>query len=252
MPKRRAIVMHWPLALCALAGCRTADPTAVDAYRQSFATAVGSTFTQSLTRTELLRTMRGTRVLWLGDHHRSARLHGLQLELLQQLHDAGVPLVLALEAIGEQDEGDVAAFLRGDVEMAELRTRLRRRWSGSWLDDRELDPWHYQSLLAFARRARAPVHAIEPTPRLPMAHRDPHIATTVLTIAHEHQGKLVVVVVGQAHLVGDGDLVARTGLPNLAFGGEPPPSLREHAPDARARGTVHASGGGLWWFSELL
>ena len=255
MPARPgAVILAAALLAPGTSSCRSESqlPPAIAAYRASFADAVGSEFTATLPRAQLPQRLRGCRVLWLGDHHRSSRLHALQQELLRELGEQQVPLVLALEAIGQQDEPDVSAFLQGDLAMPALRERVRRRWPGSWLDDRELDPWHYQSLLSFAKRTATPVLALEPTPRLPIHERDGHIASAIQAAANTFPDRLVVVVVGQAHLIGDGDLIARTGLPHLAIGGEMPKALAGNAPTERTRGDLLASSGGLWWFSDLL
>ena len=226
-----------------------AAPAGLQGYRSAFAEAVGTQLRGSLTRDELLRKIGDGRVLWLGDHHSSSRLHALQLELLDDLQDRGQRLVLALEAIGLQDEPHVRRYLTGELTMELLRQQLRTRWGGSWLDDRELDPWFYRSLLAFARNHELPVVGLEPTPRLPLAHRDDILAASIRRALDDHPDRLVVVVVGQAHLVGQGDLIDRIGCRGIAIGGEPPPSLRCSA--AGARGSVRQSEAGLWWFAEL-
>jgi len=226
-----------------------AVPATLQGYRAAFAEAVGTQLRGSLTREELLREIGDGRVLWLGDHHSSSRLHALQLELLDDLRERGERLVLALEAIGLQDEVHVRKYLAGELTMESLRQQLRARWDGSWLDDRELDPWYYRSLLAFARNHELPVVALEPTPRLPLAHRDDILEANIRRALDDHNDRLVVVVVGQAHLVGQGDLVRRIASRGVAIGGEPPPSLRCSAPGER--GSVQQCEAGLWWFAEL-
>jgi hypothetical protein len=221
-------------------------------YRAAFQAAAGTRFVASLSRDELLRRLHAERVLWLGDHHRSARLHALQNELLAQLQAAGVRLAFALEAIGSQDEPAVARFLRGDDSLVQLGAAMRQRWRGSWLDDPELDPWHYRSLLSFAQKHGIPVRALEPTPRLPLAERDAVIARTVRDLRLLWPDRLLVVHVGQAHLLGEGDLVARAGGAGFVLGGEPPAGLHDARPATAPRGSVWQSDGGAWWFGELL
>jgi hypothetical protein len=81
------------------------------------------------------------------------------------------------------------------------------------------------------------------------------MAARVRELAAAHPGHLVVIVVGQTHLLGDGDLVGRTGLPGVVVGGEPTGPLRgavaPTAPTAPTAGFV-ASDGGVWWFADLL
>ena len=226
-------------------------PPDVGQYRGAFVEAVGARFLGSLERGEWLDRVAAQRVLWLGDHHRSTRLHALQRELLEQLHEKGMRMVFALEAIGRQDEPDVRRYLRGDVSLDGLREAMRGRWAGSWLDDPDLDPAHYGALLEFARRHGVPVLALEPTPRLSMEQRDETMAAAIRAAADAHAGRLLVVHVGQAHLAGRGDLVARTGLPGVVLGGEPPEPLRTSAPARRDRGSLWQSSGGMWWFAEL-
>jgi uncharacterized iron-regulated protein len=219
-------------------------------YRTSFEEAAGTRLVASIPREELLRRLANERILWLGDFHTSSRLHGLQSELLDQLQRQGTPIVLLLEAIGEQDQRAVDRYLEGGISLQELRATAKARWDGSWLDDRDLDPAHYRSLLAFARRDGAPVLALEPTPRLPLSQRDEVIAAAVRDAALRHPERLLVVHVGQAHLAGQGDLVARTGLGGIVLGGEPPAELRSNSPPDRRHGAFAQSSGGLWWFVE--
>ena len=80
----------------------------------------------------------------------------------------------------------------------------RGRCAGAWQDDRDLVQWFYRSLLEVAKRHRIPGFALEPTPRLPLPMRDSYIAQTVKKACEVHSDTLVVVIVGQTHLVGDG------------------------------------------------
>jgi len=245
---------------------------AVERYRASFHESAGSRLVATCDRDELATALRSVRVLWLGDQHGSSRVHALQSELLTDLMQRGFRLALVLEAIGKQDEPAVRRYLAGETTMKELRTTVKQRWDGSWLDDPELDPWFYRSLLMIARsrqpdaqrdgivlaedRQRAldaalPVLALEPTPRAPLAERDEKMAAVVREAAAMHSDRLIVVIVGQTHLLGEGDLVGRTGLPSLAIGAEPRPVLHT-ASEREARGTLRQSDGGIWWFGELL
>jgi len=216
------------------------------------------------TASDLDRLVSAARVLWLGDNHRSARLHALQRALLARLVANGPPFSLVLEAIGDADEPHVADYVARRTDATVLRARLRARWDGSWLDDDGLDAAHYRALLAFARAHALPVHALEPTPRLPLPLRDAAIVARVRDLAARHPGRLLVVVVGQAHLLGEGDVVPRTGLPAVAVGGEPTPALLAAELPAAAGGEpgepgeplaadeLVASDGGLLWFAALL
>ena len=220
-------------------------------YRASFAAAAGDELVERVERPQLRRRALNAGALWLGDHHRHARLHALHTELLDELVRDGAPMVLCLEAVGVQDQRWVDAYLRGRIEMRELRRHLRARWSGSWLDDPDLDPWYFRALLAFAREHAVPVKALEPTPRLPLAQRDARIARAVADARLEHPDRLLVVVVGQTHLLGQGDVVRRSEVGGLVVGGLPTEPLLEPGPTERARGAAWRSDQGVYWFDEM-
>jgi hypothetical protein len=230
---------------------RDESARSLDAYREDFAAACGTRFDAQRDRNAFVASTREVRVLWLGDHHKDHALHTLQGGLLEEVRRTGRPLLLALEAIGSEDEADVGTFVAGGIDLDELRRRLRARWPGSWLDDEALDPWFYRWLLAFAREHGAPVRALEPIPRPPLGRRDPAIAARVAALAEAHADHLVVVVLGQAHLVGGGRQLDRCALPQLALGALPPASLPRPEPTPEP-GSLLRSDGGLWWFAEVL
>ena len=249
-----------PSCICALvlAGCtpgvfgwQDERLATLHQYRQAFAAAAGERLVERIDRERLHRILSQTDTLWLGDHHRHAALHGLHLELLRELHAAGRPLAFGLEAIGVRDQPHVDDYLRAAIDMPTLRRRMRARWSGSWLDDRDLDPWYFRALLAFAREIGAPVFALEPTPRLPLPQRDTFMAQAIARAGDRWPGRLLVVVVGQTHLLGDGDLVRRSGRGGVPIGGLPTDRLRAAAPARRRPGALWRSDAGVWWFDEL-
>lgn len=252
MPKSFA----WVTSLLAgLAGCASPNaepklPPDLAAYREAFVNDVGTRFVEECDQQQMFEKIAAARVLWLGDMHANSRLHALQSEFLTALQNRGIKLLLALEAIGTQDEARVKEFLEGDGKQVEMERDIRKRWPESWLSDLSLDPFYYRGLLSMAKRNQWPVVGLEPTPRVPLAQRDDIIANSVRAAAAAHPERLVVVIVGQAHLLGQGDLVRRTGLPAVALGGTPPPSLRSRNKELMLRHHFLRSGGDLWWFAE--
>lgn len=251
-----ALVASWALLA---AGCRdlawSGGPgdagTELERYRATFAEAVGTTWTGSMPTAELHRRLTAVRVLWLGDDHRDGSLHARQRRLLQELRAHGVRLALGLEALGTDDMPFVDDWRLGRSDLATLRRRMRQRWPGSWLEDSDVDGEHFRALLVDSRNAGEPVFALEPTPRLPLAARDPLIAAAVRQAAVTYPDRLLVVVVGQAHLLGDGNLIARTGLPAIAVGALPPLAIPQRPPTRQPGHLVRASGD-LWFFADLL
>ena len=252
---RRPWLVTPTLLIAASCSPTLGDPPAapsIDRYRTAFRDAAGTQLVAECDRDQLAAQLGSVRVLWLGDNHANSQVHALQSELLTDLQKRGCRMAFVLEAIGSQDEPAVKRFLSSEITLVELRKEVRQRWPASWLDDPELDPWFYRSMLAIARTRQWPVLALEPTPRAPLAERDELMAAAVRDAAAAHSDRLVVVIVGQAHLLGEGDLIQRTGLPSLAIGGEPTAMLRGLAKPASPRGTLLQSDAGIWWFGELL
>lgn len=220
-------------------------------YRASFAAAAGDELVEHVSRPELRRRAVRAGALWLGDHHRHSRLHGLQSRLLEELVADGAELALGLEAVGTRDQPVVDDYLAGRVDLRGLRAQMKRRWSGSWLDDPDLDPWFFRSLLTFAKTHDAPVFALEPTPRLPLAARDEWIARSVRDARERHPRRLLVVVVGQAHLLGDGDVVRRSGVRGVVVGGRPTAALAAPPPAPPVGGGAWRSSGDVYWFEQM-
>src|SRR5712671_3402272 len=245
----------WPAATVVsllLGACKVQDfawqdeaPPRLSAYKQAFHQQAGDRWNGEVGWAEFLAAVARTRILWLGDDHRDAQLHALQLDLLQRLHAAGLPLALGLEAIGEQDQPVVDDYLRGSSDQQHLRTAIRWRWPGSWLDDPEVDHTSYRRLLTMARDRGWPLFALEPTPRLRLGIRDAAIAGNVRAAAARHHDRLLVVVIGQAHLLGAGDLLHRCGLPGIAIGATPSPQLQAVATECAATTPFRRSSGGL-------
>ena len=191
----------------------------LQAYVEAHYQDLGTHFRARLSMEQFLQKLGNVRVLFLGDHHRDGRLHAKFVELLHQVIEAGHRPVLGLEAVGFGDNHDLQQYLEYEIELEELCRRTTTRWPGSWLGgDADVDGGYFRELLRLARQHRVPVFPLEPTPRLPLGRRDRVIARSIRDAARAHPRNLIVVIVGHAHLLGKGRLVARVGLPNLAVG----------------------------------
>jgi hypothetical protein len=253
MPSARAAATAVLLTLWTACAAPTwsgrAEPVSLADYKAAFAAAAGRQYDRALSFDDLVASLRGARVLWLGDLHQDQQLHQRQRRLLQQLEQHGFHLQLGLEAIATQDESVVAACLQGRSNLDELRRTILRRWRGSWLEDGDVDGDHYRRLLLLARQYGWPVRGLEPAPRFDLGARDAIIGRNVAAAAAAAPDRLLVVVVGQSHLLGKGDLVNRCGLPGVAIGAAPPPAL---AAAARPGGALPflRSDTGLWFFAD--
>ncbi len=194
-------------------------PAYLQAYVNAHYRDLGTHFSVRFSMDRFHEELLGARVLFLGDHHRDELLHDKMVALLHWLIEQGHKPVLGLEAIGFDDNADLQEFLAGGIDLVELAGRAVRRWPGTWLTDQSsVDSSYFRALLNLAKENGLAVFPLEPAPRLPLANRDSVIARGIRDAAHAYPGRLIVVVVGHAHLLGKGRLVARVGLPSLAIG----------------------------------
>ena len=252
MPKRAHATMATCLLLCACAQLGWEGDARLQnllEYRASFERSLGG-FDGFLDGPGFAGRVRGCRVLWLGDHHQDVSLHRMQRDLLEGLGRSGRPCALCLEAVGSEDDAAVADYVAARMDLGQLRDLVARRWPESWLDSAAVDAEHYREVLAIARRYGMPVAGLEPTPRLPLRSRDAEIVATVRRQAAAFPERLLVVMVGQTHLLGQGNLIARTDLPSVAIGARPPEELGAYAapPDAILLRTAS----GLLFFRDLV
>ncbi len=238
--------------LAACAGPRSAwqdrSPTALTDYRAAFARNGGTRWVDAAQAEDFIALARSRRVLFLGDHHRDEGLHSQQRELLALLYAAG-PTTLLLEAVGVEDQGPVDDYLDGHIGMETLVATCRARFSGAWIAGGDVDSEHYRGLLRQARGARVRALGLEPVPRLPLLQRDARIAAQTRAVATARPDALVVVVVGQDHLLGPGRLVERVALPCTIVGAKPSEWLWLAMPVAPQPPLLRTERS-VWYFSE--
>lgn len=223
----------------------------LEAYKESYFRELGDRFVATWSLDTLLSSLGSVRVLYLGDHHENPTLHAYQLRLLDRIARAGVPVALGLEAVGTQDRPAVEEFMRGGTTR-QLRSRIGLRWPGSWLEQDQIDGGFYLALLEAARQRQWPVFALEPTPRLPLAQRDETIAANIRDASRRHPDRLLVVVVGQAHLLGEGRLIDRVDLPHLAIGAGPSEQLLHSISAPRTADDFLRSSSGVFFFAAMV
>ncbi|MEZ5963307.1 MAG: ChaN family lipoprotein [Planctomycetota bacterium] len=219
--------LHWPEA--EPQDPAPSGPGYLRTYKESHFRALGDGFRGTTTLDGFCARVARVRVLFLGDHHGDPALHERFLALLMELDRRGTRYELGLECIGVQDEVAVDAYLRGSLDLAGVVRTTRARQTESWLESDDVDSAFYRALLTRARTRGVPVFGLEPTPRPPLYERDQGIARRVRARARAKPNTLLVVVVGETHLLGQGQLLRRVDLPHVAVAARLSVALRERA-----------------------
>lgn len=205
-----------PLACVQTRGTQSATRRQLESYKAEHYAAVpqraGAPWSWADFETEATR--RG--FVLVGDVHDDARLHARVLQLVYRCRRvaarAGVAMRLFVEFVGVRDRETLERFLDGGLALTQLAAGIRDRWPSSWLDSRDLDRYFYRSLLETCRELDIRVEPLESIPRLPLERRDAAMARRIREVRDtDPSASLDVVLVGHAHLLGEGHLVDRLG-----------------------------------------
>lgn len=164
-----------PLAALALTGCAdahvvVAGPTLESPYRNLASLGkeqiVHRATGRSMSPDELMDYLARFPVVYVGETHDNVEAHRVELRILQGLAERRPGgLALGLEMLRRPFQGDVDAYLRGEMTEREFV----RVWSQSWGPR----SWrYYRDILRYARQQRIPVLALNAGSDLADAVRD--------------------------------------------------------------------------------
>ena len=241
MTTRHTIRIGLLLAATSLSSCsvgwQDARDKQLERYLHTHLDALGTGFVKPMSLDEFATHLQTTRIVYLGDHHKDMGLHRKMLELIEWICDLGHRPVLGFEAVGIQDNPSLQEYLAGGIDLRTLRRRIASRWPSSWLEKDDVDRTFFRAVLAQARAHNLDGFALEPTPRRPLAERDAVMATNVRRAMRLYPDRLIIVIVGHAHLLGDGHLTGRVGGVHLTIAARFSPALEQaylqHPPETR-------------------
>lgn len=99
---------------------------------------------------KLTTELRGAKVIIVGEQHDEPAHHRAQLSILRSLSDSGVPLAIGMEMFGQDAQGALERWSRGEMAEEEMEQLFQENWSGtSWV--------LYRDILLFARDRRIPI-----------------------------------------------------------------------------------------------
>ncbi|MGO9112319.1 MAG: ChaN family lipoprotein [Thermoguttaceae bacterium] len=98
-------------------------------------------------------------VVYLGERHTLERHHDTQAGLIADLAHGGASLAVALESLETSQQASVDRFNRGEINFDGLAAAID--WAKRWPDYKQ-----YRLVLDAARRAKAPVIGLSPSPEL--------------------------------------------------------------------------------------
>jgi Haem-binding uptake, Tiki superfamily, ChaN len=176
---------------------RATDPHSRRKYLRDFSEAFQS-YQSVLTADQVDRVLRNTDLLLVGDYHALPASQHFAADILEKLaRESGRPVVLALEMVFSRDQHILSEWMRGEIDDAELRERVRfdLDWGYDWAP--------FLHLLQTARTHAAAAYGLDCMPREDMrriAARDRHAADKLAEIRQWHPNAMIVVLFGESHL----------------------------------------------------
>jgi uncharacterized iron-regulated protein len=99
------------------------------------------------------------RVVYLGERHTLQRHHDTQAGVIGALAKRGVPLVVAMEQLESAQQKEIDRFNRGELDFDGLARAID--WAKRWPNYKQ-----YRLILEAARKAKAPVIGLSPSPEM--------------------------------------------------------------------------------------
>lgn len=147
--------------------------------------------------TEMAAAASRANVVYVGDYHTSKQSQKVYLKLAKRLHEAGQPVVLALELLQKKHQPAVDRFLAGHTGEAAFldAIRFRKNWP--------FDNWeNFRPIFQFARESGSRVAGIDAKidGRDSLSLRDAFSGEVIAKAVTANPGATVLVLIGDLHI----------------------------------------------------
>lgn len=174
------------------------------AYQKEFAAAVPARAKGPVDVKTIAKTVAGARFVFQGDDHSTPRSQDNTIDLLEYMAAGRGPVTLVLEWIDEGYQKVVDAFLRGEMPLSAVRTKILfdKLWGFSWKS--------YSRILTAARQRGVRILLVETLKKkASLTARDEHITSVLAADRAAHPEMRYLVVYGEYHVLGRNHLSAR-------------------------------------------
>ncbi len=102
-----------------------------------------------ITLERMVQEVKGARVIFVGEEHDRKRSHTAELEIIERLRRAGVPLGIGLEMFTAESQGKLDQWVAGKLPPDDFIRLYYRNWHMPWP--------YYRDILIYARDNRVPL-----------------------------------------------------------------------------------------------
>ena len=95
----------------------------------------------------MLADLRQARVIFVGEFHDQRDHHLLQLQVIKELYEKGIPLAIGLEMFDLEKQPILDEWVQGSIPLQEFVARYSKGWNIDWAE--------YDSIMLFARNTES-------------------------------------------------------------------------------------------------
>jgi len=131
------------LLLCVLiGGCRLdAQPTRLELH--------DLTTGRTLAGARILQSLRGVRLILMGEHHTSMSHHADQLRVIRFLDEQRIPIVIGLEMFRQNQQEALDRWVAGEIDEVDFEPIFLNNWNFPWK--------LYRDIFLYAREKKTPM-----------------------------------------------------------------------------------------------
>jgi uncharacterized iron-regulated protein len=98
---------------------------------------------------EALDRLRQSRVVLVGEHHTNADHHRAQLDVIRQLHEAGVETAIGMEMFRNDSQADLDRWVNGEISIEQFEQIYYDNWNYDWS--------LYSPIFEYAQQEKIPI-----------------------------------------------------------------------------------------------
>ena len=138
---KKLIVVFGILPAVIFIGCSSPKSTQLRLYDLHYQ--------QELEMQEAVSRLRKSRVILVGEHHTNPDHHQAQLEIIRQLHEAGVQTAIGMEMFRNDSQADLDRWVNGGLTLEEFEKIYYDNWNYDWS--------LYRPIFEYARKEQIPI-----------------------------------------------------------------------------------------------
>ena len=104
---------------------------------------------QEVTRAKVVERLQASRIVLVGEYHKTVRHHQAQLDVIKMLHQSGKPIAIGMEMFRNDSQAELDQWVSGELSEDAFQPIFDDNWNHGWQ--------FYRDILVYARNQMIPV-----------------------------------------------------------------------------------------------